>query len=73
MSVNKSLLKSDNFRKTVLLECTYECQQKYVSLDNDCSIRVYQSFITKMFLIMLALCLMLSVTYYAQNCTGIID
>ena len=45
-------------------------------LDNDCSIRVYQSFIathTHTFPIMLALCLMLSVTYYAQNYAGIIS
>ena len=40
-------------------------------LDNDCSIRVYLS-IVAIFLILLARCLMLSVTYYAQNYTGII-
>ena len=39
----------------------------YVLLGNDCSIRVYQSFP-----MMLALCLMLSVTYYAQNYAGIL-
>ena len=37
-------------------------------LDNDYSIRVYHSFVA----IMLALCLMLSVTYYAQTYAGII-
>ena len=46
----------------------------HVLLDIDCSIRVYQSFVAilKIFPIMLALCLMLSVTYYAQNYAGII-
>ena len=42
----------------------------YVPLDNDCSIRVYQSFNLQQFFkntIMLALYLMLSVTYHAQN------
>ena len=41
---------------------------------NDCSNKVYQSFITifKNIPIMLALCLMLSVTHYAQNYAGII-
>ena len=43
----------------------------YLLLDNDCSIRVYQSFV-KIFPIMLALRLMLSVTYHAQNYAGII-
>ena len=43
-------------------------------LNNDCSIRVYQSFVAifqKIFSIILALCLILSVTYYAQNYAGI--
>ena len=47
----------------------------YVLLNNGCSIRVYQSFVAifkKTIPIMLALCSMLSVTYYAQNYTGII-
>ena len=47
----------------------------HVLLDNGYSIRVYQSFIAifpKIFHYMLALCLMLSVTYYAQNYAGII-
>ena len=35
-------------------------------LDNDCSIRVYQSFVI-IFQNYFLLCLMLSVTYYAQN------
>ena len=39
--------------------------------DNDCLIRIYQSFVA-IFPIMLALCLMLSVTYYAQNYAAII-
>ena len=46
-----------------------------VSLANDCSIRVYQSIAAifqHIFLIMLTLCSMLSVTYYAQNYAGII-
>ena len=45
----------------------------HVLMDTDCSIRVYKSFfaISKIFPIMLALCLMLSVTYYAQNYAGI--
>ena len=41
----------------------------------ECSIRVYRSlliFLTKYFLIMLALCLMLLGTYYAQNYASII-
>ena len=38
----------------------------YVLLDNGCSIRVYQSFVTT-FPIILALCSMLSVIYYAPN------
>ena len=43
-------------------------------LGNDCLIRVYQLFvvISQIFPIMLALCLMLSVTYYAKNYAGII-
>ena len=48
----------------------------WILLDNDCSIRVYQSFVAifqKLFLLFcMALCLMLSVIYYAQNYTGII-
>ena len=59
--------------------CIYKWQQNtlYVLLDNDCSISVYQSFaaILQKYLIlyaMLALCLMLSVTYYAQKYAGII-
>ena len=49
----------------------------YVLLDNDCLIRIYQLSIircnsSKIFPIMLALSLMLSVTYYAQNYAGII-
>ena len=47
----------------------------HVLLHNDYSIRVYQSFVAifqKYFLFMLALCSMLSVTYYAQNYAGII-
>ena len=64
--------------KTVLLGCIYKWQQNilYVLLGNDCSVRVYQSIICcnflKIFPIMLALCLMLSVTYYAQSYAGII-
>ena len=47
------------FRKTNLLKMAL-----YVLLDNDCLIRVYQSFVVifKIFPIVLALCLMLSVT-----------
>ena len=62
-----------HFRKIVLLGYIYKWQQN-VLLDNDCSIRVYQSFVTivKKFPIMLALCLMLSMTYYAQKYAGII-
>ena len=43
-------------------------------LDDDCSIRVYKSFVAKflIIIIMLALCLMLSVIYYAQNYAGIV-
>ena len=62
---------------TVLLRSIYINGSKahYVFLDNDCSIRAYQSSVaifSKMFPIMLALCLMLSVTYYVQNYVGII-
>ena len=47
-------------------------------LDNDCSMRVYQKSFVAIFhkhflLAMLALCLMLSVTYYAQNHAGMIS
>ena len=38
------------------------CCLRYAVIGNGCSIRVYQSFVA----IMLALCLMLLVTYYAQ-------
>ena len=68
--MNKSSLIVDNVCIRV-----YKQNTLYVLLDNDCSIRVYQSFVAilqKIIPIMLALCLMLSVTYYAQNCTGII-
>ena len=57
----------------------------YALLHNDCFIRVYRSFTTIFFQclilllifilhfpIMLALCLMLSMTHYAQNYAGII-
>ena len=40
----------------------------YILLDNDCSIRVYKLFVV----IFQKLCLMLLVTYYAQNYAGII-
>ena len=63
------------FRKTVFLECIHKINGSKILLDNDCSIRVYQSFVeifSKIFRNMLALCLMLSVTYYAQNYAGII-
>ena len=43
----------------------------HVLLDNDCSIRVYQSF-AAIFQKYFLLCLMLSVIYYAQNYAGII-
>ena len=55
--MNKLLL---NFRKTVLLECIYEW---YPTMP----LRFY------IFPIMLALCLMLSMTHYAQNYAAIID
>ena len=61
---------STQFRKTILLGCIYK--RGTVLLDNDCSIRVYQSFVVRIFPIMLALCLMFSVTYYAQTYAGII-
>ena len=48
---------------TVLLGCIYKCL-----LDNDCLIRVYQSFVV----VFLTLRLMLSVIYYANNYAGII-
>ena len=50
----------------------------HVSSFNDCSTRVYRSLAATcsnkfyIFPIMLALCLMLSVTHYAQNYAGII-
>ena len=71
--------------RAVLLECikVYSYPVSSLSYD-DCSIRVYRSFITIFhkclilllifalnFLIMLALCLMLSITHYAQNDAGI--
>ena len=63
--------------KTGLLGCVYKCHQimLYVLLKNNCLIRVYQSFVAifkKIFSIVLVLCLMLSVTYYAQNYADII-
>ena len=62
---------------TVLLECIYKWQQNtfHVLLDHDYSIRIYQSFaanFSKILPIMLALCLILLLTYYVQNYTGII-
>ena len=70
---------SRQLRKTVLLECIYEwCPSIPLDLSNDdCFIRVYRSFtsifhkhmniainIFYIFPIMLALCLMLSLTHY---------
>ena len=63
---NKSLPRQ--FRKTVLLECII--WQQNTMLDNDCSIRVYQSFIANLSPIIM---LMLLLTYYTQNCAGIIS
>ena len=62
-------------KKTVLIWCIYKWHQNtlHVLLDYDYSIRAYQSLVAifkKLFPIMLALCLMLSVTYYAQNYAG---
>ena len=44
--INKSLFIADNI-ETVLLGCIYKCQQNtlYVFIGNDCSIRIYQSFV----------------------------
>ena len=60
----------------VLLWCIYKWHQNtlHVLKDNGCSIRVYQSFVTifQKIPVMLALCLILSVTYYTQNYAGII-
>ena len=74
---------TDNFRKTVILECIMDLP--HVLLFNDCSIRVYGSFAATchkcrniainefyIFPIILALCLTLSVIHYAQNYAGII-
>ena len=52
---------------TVLLELNHS--NNY----DECSIRVYRSLIIFHFLFMLALCLMLLATYYAQNYAGIIS
>ena len=72
------------FIKTFLLECVNEWFQvyHYALSHDDCSIRVYRSFTTifhkclilllTLYPIMLTLCLMLSVTHYAQNYGGII-
>ena len=81
--MNKSLL-IDNFKKTVILQCImdlpYVLHLMTVLLEYiDCfaatchkcrNIAINEFYI---FPIMLALCLMLSVTYYAQNYAGIID
>ena len=47
----------------------------YALLDNDCSIRVYKSFVAifKTISYYADICLMLLVTYYAQNYAGIIS
>ena len=84
--MSNSLHVIESFIKTVLLESineryqvdlsVYHCAQSY----DDCSIRVYPSFTTifykclilLFYSIMLALCFMLSITYYAQNYAGII-
>ena len=77
--MNKSLLLADNVER-LFLGCIYKRQQNtlHVFSDIDCSNRIYQLSIicrnfSKIFPIMLALCLMLSVTYYAQNYAGIIS
>ena len=68
-----TICNSTKFRKTVLLGCIYKWQQNalYVSLGNDCSIRVYQTSVA-IFQTMLALCLTLSVIHYTPNYAGTI-
>ena len=51
--------------------CSILCSCKRFVLKSDCSIRVYINFSQTLY-IMLALCLMLLATYYAQNYAGII-
>ena len=65
ISTSKSLYTySRQFRKTVLIEYIYKWQQKYTA----CSLRqleysIYQSHLLQFINIMLALCLMFSMTY----------
>ena len=72
--MNKSLLIADNLGRLILLGCIYKWQQNtlYALLDNDCSIRVYQSFVA----------VLQNISYYAGImlnafshllCSGIID
>ena len=73
MCMNKLLLIAENLERPFIW--VYLQMALSALLENDCSIRVYQLFVAffqKIFPIMLALCLILSVTYYAQNYAGII-
>ena len=74
--MNKPLRTADNFIKTVLLGCTYKCQQYTVCFliqwELNDSISIICCNFSKAFITMPALCLMLSVTCYAQNYAGII-
>ena len=70
-----SLHVADNFMQTVLLECINESTSMLyhtvtVLLDHKC-LMLLLTFVLH-FTIMLALCLMLSITQYAQNYAGII-
>ena len=70
--MNKSPLIVDNV-KTVLLGCIYKWQQNALQFFNlEQTIFQQHCNFSKIFPTMLALCLMLSVTYYAQNYAGII-
>ena len=53
-------------RKSVLLECIYKWQQK-LRLDNNCSIRVYQSFVKNISYYAGIMFNAFSITYYAHN------
>ena len=72
--MNKLLLITQ-FRKTVLLGCLYKWQKTQLPgiFSKTMTVQLeYINHLSKTLPISLALCLILSVTYYTQNCAGII-